>query len=55
MSMVQNLIKLDGEFSILFHLPKKCNCDTCMSTKNSIKAKMGEKKYRQICSILKIH
>jgi hypothetical protein len=47
-------IELDGKYSILFSLPKKCGCAVCIETKENIKSKMGEKNFAKVCKSLGI-
>ena len=53
--LINESLKLNEKFSILLHLPKKCSCHSCMSTKKEIRAEMGEREYRRVCQILKIN
>jgi hypothetical protein len=50
----KTLIDLEGKYSILFSLPKKCTCTICIATKEDIKSKMGEKRFEKVCKALGI-
>jgi hypothetical protein len=50
----KTLIELEGKYSILYNLPKKCCCAVCTATKEDIKSEMGEKKFVKVCKALGI-
>ncbi|MDX9744720.1 MAG: hypothetical protein RBT59_12935 [Arcobacteraceae bacterium] len=50
----KTLVDLEEKYSILFHLPKKCACALCTTTKEDIKSEMGEKRFVKVCKTLGI-
>lgn len=40
---------------LLASLPKKCSCRLCETSKQNVIHALGEKKFRELCTILKIY
>jgi hypothetical protein len=50
-----NSKKLTEAYPILLSLPKKCVCHVCTEAKAQLKSQIGEKDFRRVCQLLKIH
>lgn len=50
-----NFIPANSMEKMLASLPKKCSCQMCVASKKNVIQALGEKRFKELCKLLKIY